>query len=151
RRVFGGLALAAAAPAAAAENDTNYWRGVAAHFDKPRGVLQLENGNWGAMARPIRTIYEEHTRRVNRDTSYYARRAFTADSDAARARAAASLGVQPEELAFTRGATEALQALISGYNRLAPGDAVLLADNDYDAAQAALRWVAARRGVRVVE
>ncbi len=57
-----------------------------------------------------------------------------------RARVASELGVAVEEIALTRGATEALQALIGGYNRLRPGDAVLYADLDYDSMQAAMNW-----------
>ncbi|MDX5330819.1 MAG: aminotransferase class V-fold PLP-dependent enzyme, partial [Caulobacteraceae bacterium] len=45
---------------------------------------------------------------------------------------------------------EALLALISGYNRLRPGDAVLYADLDYDSMQSAMRWLRERRGVDVV-
>ncbi len=43
-----------------------------------------------------------------------------------------------------------MQALISGYGRLRPGDAVLYADLDYDAMQDAMRWLSGRRGVEVV-
>ena len=67
-----------------------------------------------------------------------------------RARAAADLGVAVEEVAFTRGATEALMTLINGYNRLKPGDAVLYADLDYDSTQSAFEWRKTHRGVDVV-
>ena len=53
------------------------------------------------------------------------------------------------EVAFTRGATEAMQVLIGGYNRLKAGDAVLYADLDYPGMQYAMNWLASRRGVRV--
>ena len=52
-----------------------------------------------------------------------------------------------DEIALTRGATEAMQVLIGGYNRLAPGDTVLYADTDYDSMISAMRWLHARRGV----
>ena len=66
------------------------------------------------------------------------------------ARVAAALGVDSSEIALTRGATEALQCLIGGYNRLKPGDAVMYADLDYPAMQYAMKWLEDRRGVRVV-
>ncbi|MFB2351371.1 aminotransferase class V-fold PLP-dependent enzyme, partial [Priestia megaterium] len=84
-------------------------------------VIQLENGNWGIMARPVLAAYERHQAMVNRSNSYYARREYWGDLARVRARVAANLGVEPDEIAFTRGATEALQALIGGYNRLKPG------------------------------
>jgi selenocysteine lyase/cysteine desulfurase len=44
-----------------------------------------------------------------------------------------------------------MQALIGGYNRLKPGDAVLYGDLDYQGMQYAMNWLVARRGVRVVK
>lgn len=153
--IVGGMAATLPLPARAgpsavpAADDEAFWAKVAAEYDVPRDVIQLENGNWGAMSRPVREAYEQAVARVNRDTSYYARRGMIADLAAAGAAAAAELGVPPEEIAFTRNATEALKTLILGYNRLTPGDAVLYADLDYDSMQACMESLATRRGVRV--
>lgn len=142
--------LAAAFPAAAAgETDADFWRGIAAQYDAPRDVIQLENGNWGMMARPVAAEYARQVTRVNRDTSYYARRGMGADIVAARNGLARALAVPPEDIAMTRNATEALQALILGYNRLEPGDSVLYADLDYDSMQACMESLRVRRGVNV--
>ncbi|MEI5687806.1 aminotransferase class V-fold PLP-dependent enzyme [Sphingomonas kyungheensis] len=141
-----GRAIAPTRPAA---DDETFWATVAADYDVPQEVIQLENGNWGAMSRPVRAAYEQAVARVNRDTSFYTRRGMTADLTAARAAVAAELGVPAEEIAFTRNATEALKALILGYNRLTPGDAILYADLDYDSMQACMDSLAQRRGVRV--
>ena len=154
----GGMAATVPLPGIAAPtrvhapgpDDEAFWAGVAADYDRPSdGIVQLENGNWGAMARPVRLAYEQAVARVNRDTSYYARRGMLADLRAAREAVANELGVPPEEIAFTRNATEALKALILGYNRLSPGDAVLYADLDYDSMQACMESLGPRRGVRV--
>lgn len=132
-------------------DDERGWRAVRALYDLPNGVIQLENGQWGVMARPVLDAYIAQQRRVNRDGAYYARRGFAADAALVRARVAASLGVEPGEVVFTRNATEALQGLIGGYARLRSGDQVLLADLDYDSMQTAMRWLAQRRGVGVIE
>lgn len=150
----GGLAATLSLPARAASahpaaDDEAFWAKVAAEYDVPQDVIQLENGNWGAMPRPVRAAYEQAVARVNRDTSYYARRGMLADLAAARTAVAAELGVPADEIAFTRNATEALKALILGYNRLTPGDAILYADLDYDSMQACMESLAQRRGVRV--
>ncbi len=71
--------------------------------------------------------------------------------EGAREAIAAATGFDVSEVALTRGATEALQLLISNYNRLKPGDTVLYADLDYDSAQYAVEWLAERRGVKVVK
>ncbi|WP_217705740.1 aminotransferase class V-fold PLP-dependent enzyme [Peristeroidobacter soli] len=150
--------ISAAAKAPARPNETpeqlarneRYWREVAAQYDVTGDVVLLENGFFGVMARPVLTAYEQNVERVNRENSYYARLRSADDQNKVRARIAASLGVSAEEIALTRNATEALQALITGYGRLRPGDAVLFADLDYDAMQDAMRWLTARRGVEVV-
>ncbi|MGC4252958.1 MAG: aminotransferase class V-fold PLP-dependent enzyme [Sphingobium sp.] len=142
---------AASSPAVAVRpDDESYWAKVAAQYDVTRDVIQLENGNWGMMARPVLEHYESALRRVNRETSYYARRGMTANLIAARDRVAAKMGVDPQEIAFTRNATEALKALIGGYNPLRPGDTVLYADLDYDSMQACFDTLQRSRGVETV-
>jgi isopenicillin-N epimerase len=131
--------------------DEVFWKGVAAQYDVPSDVIQLENGNWGAMARPVLAAYQRHVERVNRDTSYYARRGLVEDLIAAKADLATEMGVPAQDIALTRNATEALKALILGYNRLEPGDAVLYADLDYDSMQACMESLHVRRGVTVVK
>lgn len=142
-----GLLPQAAAAAGAREVD---WDRIAALYDRPPGVIQLEHGNWGAMARPVRQEYVRQVERVNRDTSFYARRTMGADLRAAHRALAALLGVETDEVVLTRNATEALKALILGYEALRPGDTVILADHDYDAMQHCMAALRARRGVEVV-
>ena len=136
--------------AKAVASDEDYWKRVAAHYRVDRTINNLEAGYWGLMATPVADEYLRHVERVNRENSYYARRTYPADLTAVRARVASFLKVDPEEIAFTRSATESLQCLISGYNRLKPGDAVLYADLDYPAMQNAMKWLADRRGVKVI-
>jgi len=146
-----GVALAP--PGALSEKDPRdeaYWAKVAALYDPPpAGVIQLENGNFGAMARSVRAAYGVHTDRVNRETTLYTRGAIGQDLKAVRAKVAGLLGVGADEIAFTRGGTESMQTLIGGYNRLKPGDGVLYADLDYDSMQASMESLARLRGVKV--
>lgn len=156
------LAAGAAAPAGSAlaapsladdprADDEAHWAKVAALFDAPpKGVIQLENGYFGAMAKSTRVAFEQHTARVNRETSLYARDAFNGDMAAVRARCAKLLQVGVDEIAFTRGGTESMVTLIGGYNRLKPGDAVLYADLDYDSMKTSMAALERVRGVRVV-
>ena len=156
RAVLAAGASAVAAPAIAADpaalaRDEAHWGKVAALFDAPPpGVIQLENGQFGAMARSVRAAYEQKIARINRETTLYTRGAVGADLGAVRTRAAALLGVGADEIAFTRGGTESMTTLIGGYNRLKPGDAVLYADLDYDSMQVGMASLARTRGVRVV-
>ncbi len=143
-----GAAPLPAGPALPTDHD--YWRAVARQYDLTREIVQLENGMWGMMAKPVLEAYQRNTAMVNRRNSYYARREYDAALERVRARAAQNLGVSVEEIALTRGATESLMVLINGYNRLRPGDAILYADLDYDSTQAAFDWLKIHRGVDLV-
>ncbi len=152
RTMLAGTAAApfAAGPIAAA-TAADDWERIAREYDVTREVIQLEHGNWGMMARPVLAAYRATVERVNRDTSFYARRNMVGDVEVARAAMASAMGVPGEEITFTRNATEAMKALILQYNRLKPGDAVLYADLDYDSMQASMDSLAQRRGVRVIK
>lgn len=128
--------------------DERFWQQVAGQFDATREVIHLENGNWGMMPRPVRDAYVANLDRVNRDTSYYGRRGMGRDMAAVRDRLAGVLAVPAEEVAFTRNATEALKALIGGYNQLKSGDAILYANLDYDSMQGAMDGLARRSGAQ---
>lgn len=135
----------------AVARDEAYWRRVAAHYRVSDRFTNLEAGFFGMMATPVLDAYHRHIDRVNRESSHYARRGYLVDHEVARSRVAAFLGAKPSEIAFTRGATEALQCLIAQYNRIRPGDAVMYADLDYNAMQFAMNWLAERRGAAVVQ
>lgn len=161
RHLVAGLALVAAAGSARAEavtlpkpvgavaRDAAFWDRVAGLYDVDRSITNLENGYWGIMAKPVLADYLRHTERVNRENTLYARSTFGADYEAARVALAKAAGVDTAEVALTRGATEALQLLIGGYNKLKPGDAVLYSDLDYDSMQYAMDWLKERRGAVV--
>ena len=148
RTLLGAAAAIPVAPALAADDDR--WAQIAAQYDVTRAAVQLEHGNWGMMARPVLAAYRAQVERVNGDTSFYARRTMPGEIEAIRARAAATFGAESAEFAFTRNATEAMRALILGYNKLRPGDAVLYADLDYDSMQACMESLKVRRGVEVI-
>lgn len=131
-------------------DDEAYWAKVAAQYEVTNEVINFENGYWGLMAQPVLEAFKRHTDYVNRQNSWYARRQFYKDIEPIRARLAAFLGAGEDEVVFTRGATEALQAILRGYNRLQPGDAVMYADIDYDSIQIAMESLALRNQCRVV-
>ena len=150
-------AAASAVPATAltvgqiAPDDEAGWAGIAALYPAMAGpVTQLEHGYWGNMALTVADTHREIVARLNRETSIYARRAMRKDQEAVRARAAAAMGVQPEEIGFCRNAAEGLQALISQFQAVGEGDAILWSDSDYDTSHNAMRSLAkSRRAVPV--
>ena len=149
--MLGAAALPFAAPAIAKAAAADDWDRIAREYDVTREVIQLEHGTWGMMARPVLAAYDAKVARVNRDTSFYARRTMVGDIEAVRAKVADAMGVGIDEITFTRNATEAMKALILQYNRLKPGDAVLYADLDYDSMQTSMESLARLRGVKVIK
>jgi selenocysteine lyase/cysteine desulfurase len=145
----GSLPLPPAGTPEQVAQDEAYWREVASQYAITDKATNLEAGYWGMMANPVLAAYHRNVDRVNRESSYFARREFPAITQAARARVAAALGVDAGEIAFARNATEALQSIIGQYNRVQAGDTVLYADLDYPAMQMAMNALAARRGATV--
>jgi isopenicillin-N epimerase len=127
-----------------------YWRKVSRCYEVDKSITNLENGYWGVMPTPLLAKYQAYTEQVNQANATYARKQFYVDYRGYRQRAAEELGVQSDEIMFTRGATEALQNLIANYNLLKQGDAVMYADLDYGGMQETMNWLEERRGVRVV-
>ena len=143
-----GLPEVSADPVTAAR-DNRYWQAIRGLYDISEEMIHLEHGNWGMMARPVLDAYKAAIERVNARTSLYARREFGADLEKIISETAEAIGASPEEIVFTRNATEAMQALISGYNKLRPGEGVLFADLDYPSMQSAMNWLRVRRGANV--
>lgn len=130
--------------------DEAWWGQVRGLYDLTDEVVMLDNGYWGAMARPVLEAYQRATATVNAGNAWFGRRAFPPLFEQARVQLAQVLGVDADEIALTRGATEAMQVLIGSYRKLGTGDTVLYADTDYDSMIAAMQWLQARRGVTPV-
>lgn len=134
-----------------APDDEAGWKAVAKNYDVTSKITNLENGYWGIMASPVLAEYQRITEFINKENTLFARLQWSETYRGVRDTVASFLKVQPDEIALTRGATEALQALIGGYNKLKPGDTVLYADLDYSEMKNAMRWLEIRRGIKAVK
>lgn len=134
-----------------ADNE-RHWQAIAQRYELEPGPINLENGYFGRMSRAVRAQYLEHVAFINRSNSLYVRQRFEQGENVEiRRQLAALIDADPEAIAFTRNATEALQSLIRNYNCLQPGDQVLISDLEYDTVKGAMRWLAGYRGVEVIE
>jgi hypothetical protein len=129
-------------------SDETYWDAVRTLYEPAAFPIHLEHGNWGMMAKPVQARYLQATAEVNQQTSYFGRELYGPELQKIMQRLSTELEVSVDELAPVRNATEALTALISGYNRLKPGDGVLFADLDYPSMQGAMRWLVDRRAAK---
>ncbi len=137
-------------PEELAENEL-FWADVAKNYDVTDAVTNLENGYWGIMSREVLEAYRLNTEFINHDNTYYARLSNNKAMLGVREQVAEFLEVDVDEIELTRGATETLQSLIGGYNKLKPGDAILYADLDYSEMKHAMDWLQERRGVELVK
>jgi isopenicillin-N epimerase len=132
-------------------SDEGFWRKVAQQYDISKDIVNLEAGYYGVMSRPVRREYSRQIDTLNEHNSHYLRTRLAGDYEAVRRRVAGLLGVSPEEIAFTRNATEALQHLIGNHKKVRSGDTVLYADLDYPDMQHAMNWLRQRRGAEVAK
>lgn len=132
--------------------DELFWKTFADRYAVESGPVNLENGYFGRMSRTVVEEYQRNIELINRSNSVYVRQRFEkADGVRIRARLAELIDVPVDSVAFTRNASDALQSLIRNYNRLQPGDQVLICDLEYDTVKGAMRWLARHRGVEVIE
>lgn len=130
--------------------DERFWREIATQFNVSQDFLNLEAGYYGIMSDPVRATYHRKVDELNAVNSYLLRRTYKPEANAIAERIAGLLGVHKDEIVLTQSGTEALQNLISGYNRLSPGDSVMYSDLDYPDMKDTMDWLRDRRGVRVV-
>lgn len=130
--------------------DETYWSTVAAQYQLSSDIVNLENGFYGAMTAAVQAHYQRNIEKLNFQNSFYLRNHYGADAEAARKKVAEVLGVAVDEIAMTRGATEALQNLITNYNQIKPGQVAMYADLDYDSMQYAMQYLKERRGATIV-
>ncbi|WP_095145292.1 MULTISPECIES: aminotransferase class V-fold PLP-dependent enzyme [unclassified Pseudomonas] len=133
-------------------HDEAFWRTFADRYDVQPGPINLENGYFGRMSRTVIEEYQRNIELINSSNSVHVRQRFEKlESVEIRRQLADLLRVPAQALALTRNASDALQSLIRNYNRLQPGDQVLICDLEYDTVKSAMRWLARYRGVEVIE
>src|SRR5215813_14630170 len=93
-------------------DDEAGWKAIAKNYDVTAKITNLENGYWGIMASPVLAECKRLTEFINKENTFFARLQWSETYSAVRDAVANFLNVQPDEIALTRGATEALPALI---------------------------------------
>lgn len=124
-------------------------------YDVDRSIINFDAAYYGAMTRQVHQAYNQKTQWVNRYNSTFLRSAVPgapreAELDKSRAAVAAMIGAGMDEVALAGGGTEALYALITNYDLLKPGDAVIYCDVDYDEMQYAMDYLKGSRGAEIV-
>jgi isopenicillin-N epimerase len=110
--------------------DENFWREIQSAFTLDRNIINLNNG--GVSPSP-RVVQESMRRSLEFSNIAPARTMWVVlepEVETVRQRLAADFGCDPEEMAITRNASEALENVQQGLD-LKAGDEVLTTDQDY--------------------
>lgn len=148
RKLLRAEAVAGGRLPSAVADDEAYWAEIQRAFDADRTMINLNNGGVSptpshvleAMIRDLRFSNElpvEHMWRVLEPRIESVRRDLARD-----------FGCDPEEMAITRNASEALETLIFGID-LEPGDEVLLTNQNYGRMITSWEQRARREGIVV--
>jgi selenocysteine lyase/cysteine desulfurase len=109
--------------------DEFYWREVQLGFKLDRSLINLNNGFTCPCPRVVLESVFRYTEMINMLPVHY-QGMVAGNIETIRRRMANEFGCDPEELALTRGASEALQIVQNGID-LKPGDEVITTEQDY--------------------
>lgn len=133
----GGLARLSAASATVTSRtaddvarDEDYWAEVQQAFTLDRTILNFNNGGVCPSPRIVHETLKRYLDVSNQAPVYHMWRVLEPNVETVRRRLARAFGCEPEELAITRGGSEALQIAQLGID-LKAGDEVLTTNQDY--------------------
>ena len=116
-------------PVATAE-DEDFWREIQRAFDIDRGLINLNNGGVAPSPRVVQEALLRYLAVSNQAPAITMWAWIEPEIESVRHRLAASFGCDPEEMAITRNASEALEIVQLGIP-LQRGDEVLTTTQDY--------------------
>ncbi|MSR63339.1 MAG: aminotransferase class V-fold PLP-dependent enzyme [Planctomycetes bacterium] len=111
-------------------DDELFWGEIARAFTVDRGMINLNNGGVSPSPRLVQEAMKRHLDVSNEAPAYSMWRILEPEREGVRARLAQTFGVDPEEVALTRNASESLQICQFGFD-LQRGDEVLCTTQDY--------------------
>lgn len=111
-------------------DDEDFWFQVQRAFTVDRTLVNLNNGGVSPAPGLVQEAMKRHQDFSNLAPTYTMWQILEPQREGTRERMARQWGVDAEEVAFTRNASESLQILQFGYD-LQPGDEVLTTTQDY--------------------
>lgn len=111
-------------------SDEDYWARVQQAFTVDRSLINLNNGGVSPSPEFVQAAMDKHLKFSNQAPVYNMWRILEPRREGVRQRLARNFGVDAEEIALTRNASESLQICQLGID-LKKGDEVLTTDQDY--------------------
>ena len=136
-------------PADVARNE-DFWAEVARAFTVDRSLINLNNGGVSPSPAWVQETMKRHLDYSNEAPTYTMWRVLQPQKEQVRARLAREWGVDAEEIAITRNASEGLQICQLGFD-LQPGDEIVTTSQDYPRMLTTFRQRVRREGVVLKE
>ena len=127
-------------------SDEAFWAEVARAFTVDRTLVNLNNGGVSPSPAFVQNAMKRHLDYSNEAPTYTMWQILEPQREGVRARMAREWGVDAEEVAFTRNASEGLQICQFGYD-LKAGDEVLTTTQDYGRMLTTFRQRERREGI----
>ena len=137
--------VASMTPAEAAA-DEDFWFNVQQSFSNGRGIVNLNNGGVSPSPKIVTEALVRYIWQSEDTTAYSMWQILEPQSERIRKGLAEAFGVDPEEIAITRNASESLEILLNGFD-LKPGDEILTTTQDYPRMLTTLRQRTLREGI----
>jgi selenocysteine lyase/cysteine desulfurase len=112
--------------------DDDFWLTLRNEYQLKQDYINLENGFYNLMPKPILDAYLKQLQQLNYEASFYKRTKMTDDKLMVRETLAQFVGCEREEIIITRNTTEAMDTVICGIDWKA-GDEAIMAEQDYGA------------------
>jgi selenocysteine lyase/cysteine desulfurase len=126
--------------------DDDIWAGLRNQYQLKPDYINLENGYYNLMPKPILDACIKQLEQLNYEASFYKRTKMTDDKMMVRETLAQFLGCEKEEVIITRNTTESMDTVICGIDWKA-GDEAIMAEQDYGAMLDMFKQQAKRYGM----
>lgn len=133
-----------------AAEDEDFWFQIRQAYTSSSNLINLNNGGVSPHPKVVQEKVAAYTRFANEAPGYYMWRFMGRLRPQIRTKLAILGGVDPEEIAITRNATEALETVIQGID-FKKGDEILTTDQDYPSILNALEMLSKRQGVKITK
>ncbi|HJZ98678.1 MAG TPA: aminotransferase class V-fold PLP-dependent enzyme [Candidatus Solibacter sp.] len=117
-------------PADAVARDEDFWFNIRHAFTVDRNIINLNNGGVSPSPKVVMDTEVRYLQMENMNPSYYMWKILDPGLETVRRRLARAFGCDPEEIAITRNASEALEIVQLGLD-LKAGDEVVTTNQDY--------------------
>src|SRR2546428_2822164 len=128
--------------------DEDFWFEIQQAFTLDRTLINLNNGGVSPSPRVVQEAMRRYLDLSNEAPVHTMWRLLEPQIESVRRRLATNFGCDPEEMAITRNASEALETCIFGLD-LRPGDEVLTTNQDYPRMLTSWRQRERRDGIKI--